>query len=138
MSSFKEFLRGYNNKNVVPILEAMQKIISFYHDKDLDMVKLACTLPSLADICLHRSTDAKFYPLTEADKNLLERIREDVVGGLSIDFTRKTVVDETFIRNSTNICIPVVEIDASQLYPYSMCQPMPTGLYALGSRFRNR
>ena len=52
-----------------------------------------------------------------------------MVGGHSIVFTRKTVVDETFIRNSRNSCKSIVGIDASQLYPYSMCQPMPTALY---------
>ena len=76
----------------------MQKKIAFYHDKDIDMLKLDCTLPNLANICLHNSTDAKFYPFTEGEKDLLEKIREDVVGGSSIVFTRKTVVDETFIR----------------------------------------
>ena len=52
-----------------------------------------------------------------------------MVGGPSIVFTRKAVVDETFIRKSSNLSKSIVGIDASQLYPYSMCQPMPTGLY---------
>ena len=52
-----------------------------------------------------------------------------MVGGPSIVFTRKTVDDEIFIRNSGNICNSIVGIDGSQLYPYSMCQSMPTGLY---------
>ena len=129
MSSFKDFLRRYNNKDVVPTLEAMEKITAFYHDKDIDMLQLGCTLPNLAKICLHKYTDAKFYPFTEGDKDLLEKIREDVVGGPSIVFTRKAVVDETIIRKSTNLCKSIVGIDASQLYPYSMCQTMPTGLY---------
>ena len=93
------------------------------------MLKLGCTLPNLANICLHKSTDAKFYPFTEGDKDLLEKIREDVVSGPSIVFTRKAVVDETFFRKSANLCKSFVGIDASQLYPHSMCQPMPTGLY---------
>ena len=129
MSSFKDSLRLYNNKDVVPTLEAMQKMIAFYHDKDIYMLKLGCTSPNLANICLHKSTDAKFYPFTEGDKDLLKKIREDVVSGPFIVFTRKAVVDETFIRKSANICKSIVGIDASQLYPYSMCQPMPTGLY---------
>ena len=129
MSSFKDFLRWYNNKDVVPTLEAMQKMIAFYRDKDIDMLKLGCTLPNLANICLHKSTDAKFYPFMEGDKDLLEKIREDVGVGPSIVFTRKAVVDETFIRKSTNLCKSIVGIDASQLYPYSMCQHFPTGLY---------
>ena len=52
-----------------------------------------------------------------------------MVGGHSIVFTSKAVVDEVFIRKSSNLCQLIVDIDASQLYPYSMCQPMPTGLY---------
>ena len=51
-----------------------------------------------------------------------------MVGDPSIVFTSKAVVDETFIRRSRNICKSIVGIDASQLYPYSMCQAMPTGL----------
>ena len=129
MSSFKDFLRWHNNKDVVPTLEAIQKRIASYHDKDIDMLKLGCTLPNLANICSHKSTDAKLYPFTEGDEDLLEKIREYVVGGPSIVFTRKAVVDETFFRKSTNLCKSIVGIDASQLYPYSMCQPMTTGLY---------
>ena len=44
MSSFKDFLRWCNNKHVVPTSRAMQKLIASYHDKDIDMLKLACTL----------------------------------------------------------------------------------------------
>ena len=35
MTTFKDFLRWYNIKDVVPTLEAMQKKISFYHNKEL-------------------------------------------------------------------------------------------------------
>ena len=129
MCTFKDFLRWYNNKDVVPTLEAMQKMLAFYHKKEIDMLKLGCTLPNLANICLHKPTSAKFYPFTQSVEDLLQKIREHMVGGPSIVFTRKAVVDETFIRNSENLCKSIVGIDASQLYPYSMCQPMPTGLY---------
>ena len=102
MCTFKDFLRWYNNKNVVPMLEAMQKMVDFYHNKGIDMLKLGCTLPNLANICLQKSTTAKFYPLTESNKDLFGKLREDIVGGPSIVFTRKAVMDETFIRDSTN------------------------------------
>ena len=129
LSSFKDFSRWYNNKDVALTLQTMQMMIAFYHGKDIDMLKLGCTLPNLANICLHKSTDGKVYPFTEGDEDLLEKIREDVVGGPFIVLTRKAVVDETFIRKSTIIYKSVVGIDASQLYHYSMCQPMPTGLH---------
>ena len=79
-------------------------MIDFYHNKGIYMLELGCTLPNLANICLHKSTDSNFYPLTESDKDLLEKIRENMVGGPSIVFTRKAVVDETFIRKSSNLC----------------------------------
>ena len=82
MQKFSGFLKWYNNKDLVPTLEAMQKMIEFYHNKGIDMLKLRCTLPNLANICLHKSTDSKFYPCTESDKDLLEKIREIMVGGL--------------------------------------------------------
>ena len=52
-----------------------------------------------------------------------------MVGGPSIVFTCKAVVNKTFNRKSTKLCKPNVGIDARQLYPYSICQPVPTGLY---------
>ena len=74
----------------------MQKLIAFRHDKHIDMIKLGFTLPNLANICLHISTEAKFYPFTEKDKNLLAKDPKDVVGDPSIVFTRKAVVFEAF------------------------------------------
>ena len=99
MCTFKDFLRWYNNKDVVPTLEAVQKMLAFYHKKGIDMLKLRCKFPNLANPCLRKSTSAKFYPFTETDKELLQNNREDMVGGPSIVFTRKAVVDETFIQN---------------------------------------
>ena len=93
------------------------------------MLRLGCTLPNLSNICLHKSTTAKLYPFTENDKDLLEKIRDEMIGGPSIVFTRKVVVNGTLIRDSANVCKSIVGIDASQLYPFSMCQEMPTGLH---------
>ena len=102
---------------------AMQKLVAFYHDNDTDILKIGYTILNLANIYLHKTTDTKFYLFTEGDK-------EHVGGGPSIVFTRKAVVDECFFRNSTNICKSNAGIDASQLNPYSMCQPMPTSRFA--------
>ena len=78
----------------------MRKMVEFYHDKGIYMLRLGCTLPNLANICLHNSTDHKFYPFFSSDSDLLEKIREGLTGGPSIVFTRKAVANETFIRKS--------------------------------------
>ena len=137
MCSFKDFLRWYSNKDIVPTLEAMQKMLAFYYKKGIDMLKLACTFPNLANICLHNYTSAKFYPFTERDKNFLQNFRENIVGGLSIVFTRKAVVDESYIWNSRIICKSIVGIDASHLYRYSKRQPCRQDYTRDGNRTQN-
>ena len=105
----------------------MQKTIASYHNRDIDMSTLGCTLPNVANNCLHEFTE--FYPFTEADEELFEKIREHVVAGPSVVLTRKATVDDTFSRKSMNKSIPIVGIDSSQRYSYSTCPLMPTGLY---------
>ena len=73
MTTFKIFLKWYNNKHVIPTLEALQKMMKFYDDRGSYKIRLGCTLPNLANICLHSSTNAKFYPFTKYDKDLLEK-----------------------------------------------------------------
>ena len=46
------------------------------------MLNLGCTLPNLGNICLHKSTDTKFYPFTETNKGLLKETWENALGGL--------------------------------------------------------
>ena len=68
-------------------------MVEFYRNKGIEMLKIGFTIPNLANICLYRSTTAKFYPFTETDKELSSKFREDMVGGPSMVFTRKAVVD---------------------------------------------
>ena len=63
MATFRDFVKWYNNKDVVQTLESMQKMMEFYHNKGIDMLRLGCTLPNLANICLHKSTNHNFFQL---------------------------------------------------------------------------
>ena len=121
--------RWYSNKDIVPTPEAMQKTIIFYQKRGIFIIKLGCTFPNLANICLHKSTSAKFYPFTESDTDLPEKIRKDMVSGPPIVFTRMAVDAETYIPQSSNICKSIAGSYENQLFPYSLRQPMPTGFY---------
>ena len=79
----------------------------------------------------------QIFPFVETDKDLHDKIRKDMTGGPSLVFKRKAVVDQTYIRNSENICKSIVGIAASHFYPFSMCQEMPTGLYTRWELDRN-
>ena len=125
MWTFKDILRWYNNNDVVPTPEAMQKMLSFHHKKGIGMLQLGCTLPSLANICLHKSTSAKLYPFNDTDKDLLQKIREDMVGGTSIVFTRKAAVDEFFSGNQeifVNLLLALTHVNCILILCASPCQ----------------
>ena len=64
-STLEEHLRAIEEY----VKEAMQKKMEFYHKKEIDMLKLGCTLPNSTIICLHKSTNNKFYPFVEADRD---------------------------------------------------------------------
>ena len=71
MQTFRDFLMWYNNKDVEPTLEAMKKTISFYHSRQVDMLKLGYTLPNLANRFLHSSTNAAFFRFVRRIKNMI-------------------------------------------------------------------
>ena len=93
------------------------------------MLKLGYTLSNLVIICLQKLKNHKFYPFFQGDRDLCEKIREGMTLRPSIVFTPKAVVDQSYIRNSSNVCNTIVGIDARQLYSFSICQEMPTGFY---------
>ena len=72
------------------------------------MMKLGCTLPNLANICLHKSTDTNFYTLTDGDKDLLEKVQKDVVGAPSIVFTRKQLLMKLLFENLQTYANPLM------------------------------
>ena len=73
MKTFRDFLRWYNNKDVVPTLQAMKKMMEFYHDQKIDMLKLGCTVPNLANICLHKSTDRSLTLSSKLKKTCIRK-----------------------------------------------------------------
>ena len=132
------FCGGITMKMLCQLWRQFKKWFAFYHDKIIDMLKLGCTLPNLANICLHKSTDANFIPSQREIKTYWKKNLEDVVGGPSIVFTRKAVVARTFICTSTNICKSIVGIDDRHFYPTRFVNELAHWpVYVLGYRFRN-
>ena len=141
MSPFKVFLRWYNNKVVVPTLEAMQKMIAFYHAKDIDMLKLGCTLPNLTNICLHKSTDAKFYIFTEKDKDLLEKFDEILlVVYLSFLHAKQFLMKLLFDNQQTyaNLLLELTLANYTPTRLLDVSTHVDRSLYAFGFRFRKQ
>ena len=129
METFQDFLKLYNNEDVVSALETSQKLRQFYFPKRIDISKLCSTLPTLANRILHSSSPLKFFPLNQEDKRFDDYIREWLTGGASITFKRYAKVECSKIKNCFNLCNTIVGVDASHLYPLSMIKDLSEGVY---------
>ena len=139
MNSFKDFLRWYNNKDVVPTLEAMQIMIAFYHDKDIDVLNFGCILPNMANICLHKSVDVKFYPFREGDKDLWKKFEKMLlVVHLSFLHAKQLLVKLLFASLQTYANLLLGLMPANYISLLDVLTHAYRSLYALGYRFRNQ
>ena len=85
-TSVRYFLVWYNNLDVVPFLEALEKMFTFYINRNMGMFKSASSVPGLLlqYIFLTLPKDAFFSLIDEANKDLFYKIKENIVGGPSI------------------------------------------------------
>ena len=88
--TFADWLRYYNNLDVAPGLEALEKMRNFYTDKGIDMLK---------DVSLLRGAVERGAELYAPSKEAYEMLKEAVVGGPSLVFTRYHEVNVTGIRS---------------------------------------
>jgi hypothetical protein len=107
MKTFKDFLEWYNNLDVLPFIEAVEKMKDFCKLKRLDIFKDGVSLPGLVLKYLMKSTDSDFYLFDEEDKitnddrtrkNLSCLLKDSIVGGPSIIFRRYHEANKRDIR----------------------------------------
>jgi len=136
MKTFKDFLEWYNNLDVLPFVEAIEKMKEFYKLKRLDIFKDGVSLPGLVLKYLIKSTDSEFYLFDEEDKitkedrkrnNLFYLLKDSIVGGPSIIFNRYHEANKTYIRGLNKLCKKIIGYDANALYLWAIAQEMPTG-----------
>ena len=133
MQTFGDWLEYYNNLDVTPFLETIEKMKAFYTDIGVDIFKDVVSLPGISMQyilrCTLRGRNAPelFAPGPEA----YEMLKAAVVGGPSLDFTRKHVAGKTRIRSrkyeQSNLVKRIVGFDANSLYPSTMAKKMPCG-----------
>jgi len=136
MKTFKDFLEWYNNLDVLPFIEAVEKMKEFYKSKRLDIFKDGVSLPGLVLKYLMKGTESEFYLFDEEDKitkedrqrnNLFYLLKDSIVGGPSIIFNRYHEANKTYIRGLNKLCKKIIGYDANALYLWAIAQEMPTG-----------
>ena len=130
MKTMHDFLVWYNNRDVVPFLDAIDKQFAFYKQQNIDMFKDGVSVPGLTLLYLFNelpsNTFFTVFNQTNSDLHLL--VKDIIVGGPAIIFHRYHEKDITKIRGEET-CRSIVGYDANALYLWALMQDMPTGWY---------
>ncbi|KAK7087561.1 hypothetical protein V1264_021595 [Littorina saxatilis] len=138
MTTLSDFLVWYNNKDVAPFLEALEKQTEFYQSLGLDMLKDAISVPGLTLRYLFKTMPPSVYfsLMGRKQEDVHHCMRDSIVGGPSVIFHRYHERDVTRIRGG-KLCKSVVGYDANALYLWSLMQEMPTEHPTIRSKENN-
>ena len=130
MKSMHNFLVRYNNRDVVPFLDAMDKQFALYKQQNIDMFKDGVRVPGLSLLYLLNefSSNTFFTVFNQTNIDLHLLVRDNIVGGPFIIFHRYHEKDVTKLRGEET-CISIVGYDGNALYMWALMQEMPTGCY---------
>ena len=131
MKTFKDWVCYYNNLDVAPGLEALQKMKNFYTEKGIDIMKDAVSIPGVSLHYLLKGAIDRNADLYSPCKEAYNMLKEAVVGGPSLVFTRYHEVGKTRIRShqiaEPQLCKNILGYDANALYLSTMLREMPCG-----------
>ena len=131
MTTMRDYLIWYNNRDVTPFLDAIAKQAAFYRDRHIDMFKDGISVPGLSLLHLFNDlpNDTNFVTFNRTNSDLHKLVKDNIVGGPAIIFHRYHEKDVTKIRGGGETCRAIVGYDANALYLWALMQDMPTGWY---------
>ena len=136
MTTLRDFLVWYNNRDVVPFLQAIDRQFDFYQQRGIDMFKQGISVPGLTLLYLFNDLPEKTYftIFNEKNKDLHDLVKDNICGGPSIIFHRYHEKGITALRlneygEAARPCRSIVGYDANALYMWSLMQDMPMGWY---------
>ena len=132
MKTFRDFLVYYNNLDTYPMVIAVEKMQTFYFDRGIDLFKIAVSLPGVARTVLYKTAaqnGVSFSSVRPGDEDLYYLIKQNIVGGPSIIFTREHEAGRTLLRGTDTICTNILGYDGNALYLWCIDQYLPTGDY---------
>ena len=131
MTTMRDYLIWYNNRDVTPFLGAISKQFAFYRDRDIDMFKDGISVPGLSLLHLFNDlpNDTFFTIFNQTNSDLHKLVKDNIVGGPAIIFHRYHEKGITKIRGGSELCRKIEGYDANALYLWAIMQYMPTGWY---------
>ena len=132
--TFADYVKYYNNADVVGFTEALVEYLKFNKTMKLDPFKMSMSLPGLTKRYVFQNLPKGDYfsGFGEEHKWLVKDLRNSIIGGPSIVFHRYHEQEQTLIKNiDDNYCRCVLGFDANLFYLYCFDQKMPSGWYEL-------
>ena len=130
--TLRDFLVWYNNRGVVPFLQAIVRQFAFYQQRGIDMFKQDISVPGLTLLYLFNDLPEKTYftIFNENKKDFHHLVKDHVVGGASLIFHRYHEKGVTTLRqNEYGEASRPCRSSDTMLYLWSLMQDMPMGWY---------
>ena len=82
MTTLRDFLVLYNNRDVVPFLQAIDRQFAFYQQRGIDVFKQGISVPGLTLLYLFNDLPEKTYftIFNEKHKDIHQLVKDNVVG----------------------------------------------------------
>ena len=133
MSCLCDLLEVYNNADLSPRIQAIEKLAEFYYDRDIDLFKQTFSVPGISRIMLLKSAldyGASIPLIREIDADLYHTMRDNITGGPSVIYHRYAKVEKTFVRgDKLQPCNLIRGEDSNSLYPAVYLHEFPTENY---------
>ena len=102
MQTMRDFLVWYNNRDVIPFLQAIDKQFAFYQQHNIDMFKDGISVPGLTLLYLFKDLPPKTYltVFNKTNSDLHHLVRNNIVGGPAIIFHRYHEKDIRAVANT--------------------------------------
>ena len=109
MTTLRDFPIWYNNRDVVPFLQAIDIQFAFYQQRGIDMLKQGISVPGLTLLYLFNDLPEKTYFIifNEKNKYLHHLVKDHVVGGASLIIHRYHEKGVTTLRQNEYGAVPV-------------------------------
>jgi len=131
MQKFSDFLEYYNNLDTGPFILALDKMISFYREINVDLLTEAISVPGIARRILldsARKQGAYFSLFSNQNDDLHDKLRKNCFGGPSIIFNRR--IESGITKTPAGEIIRRIHgYDANSLYLWSFDQEHGTGCF---------
>ena len=130
MKCMRHLLEHYNKVDVEYFVGAVENMLQYYFEENVDLFKTTISLPNYARNLVFRSVDVAFPLFDRTDSDLYKMYRASSAGGPSIVFNRYACKDKSFIRNNPEKPVKsIIGWDMNNMYGYAIAQEMPTSIY---------